>query len=76
MTLESMLASLTTSEKLAAMDILWRDLAAKPSEYVSPDWHRDVLEKRISDPSPEPPLPLDVAIQDVRERLNARRTQG
>ena len=76
MTLETMLASLTPSEKLAAMNILWRDLSANPTDFASPDWHGDVLADRIANPSEKPSLPLDAAIDDVKERLNARRTQG
>jgi hypothetical protein len=76
MSLESMLAALTPTEKLAAMDILWRHLAATPAEFPSPEWHGEVLDARIAQPSAEPRLPLDAAIEDVRDRLNARRTQG
>ena len=76
MTLEAMLNTLNTSEKLEAMSILWRDLAKNASEFVSPDWHGSVLAERLANPSPNPPLPLDAAIEDVRNRLDARRTQG
>ena len=76
MSLESMLASLTPEEKLNAMDILWRDLSANPARLSSPDWHGDVLAHRIANPSSVPRLPIDAAFDDVRERLNARRTQG
>ncbi len=74
MSLESMLAGLTSSEKLAAMDILWQHLSAKPGEFSSPDWHGGVLDARVAEPSPKPRLPLDAALEDVRDRLNARRT--
>lgn len=76
MTLESMLAALSPSEKLAAMDLLWRDLSANPADFTSPDWHGDVLDARLAEPSAQPRLPLDAAIEDVKDRLNARRTQG
>ena len=76
MSLESMLASLTPEEKLNAMDILWRDLSANPAQLPSPDWHRDVLAHRIANPSSESRLSIDAAFDDVRERLNERRTQG
>jgi hypothetical protein len=76
MSLETMLASLTPSEKLAAMNILWQDLSANPNGFASPDWHGDVLADRIANPSNEPRLPIDAAIEDVKDRLNARRTQG
>jgi hypothetical protein len=76
MTLESKLAALSPGEKLAALDILWRDLSANPANLASPDWHGDVLSARLAGPSDKPRLPLDAAIVDVRDRLDARRTQG
>ena len=76
MSLESMLASLTPEEKLSAMDILWRDLSANPARLPAPDWHGDVLADRVANPSCEPRLPIDAAFDDIRKRLNERRTQG
>ena len=75
MSLESMLSALTTSEKFDAMNILWRDLSRNASEFKSPDWHGNVLADRMANPSSNPKLPLDAAIQDAKERLNARQTQ-
>ncbi|MEZ6143471.1 MAG: addiction module protein [Zavarzinella sp.] len=76
MSLESMLAALTHQEKLDAMNILWRDLSANPAGMSSPDWHGDVLSERMKNPSSKPSLSLDAAFDEVRERLNERRTQG
>lgn len=76
MSLETMLAAVSPTEKLAAMDILWRDLSANPADLSSPDWHADVLDSRFSHPSAKPSLPLDAAIEDVTDRLHARRDQG
>ena len=76
MSLETMLAALTRNEKLAALDILWRDLSANSVEFSSPDWHGDVLESRMATPLGKPRRSLDAAIEDVKDRLNARRTQG
>ncbi len=76
MSIENMLSTLTPAEKLAAIDILWRDLVAKPGGIPSPDWHGDVLEARVENPSDKPRLTVDAAIDEVKERLNARRTQG
>ena len=75
MSLESMLSALTPNEKLAAMDILWRDLSATPTQISSPDWHGDVLANRIKNPSSEPRMEIDAAFADVRERLDARRAK-
>jgi len=76
MSIENMLSTLTQAEKLAAIDFLWRDLAAKPAKLLSPDWHGDVLQARMENPSSKPRLAVDAAIDAVKERLNARRTQG
>jgi len=76
MSLESMLSTLSPSEKLAAMNILWKDLSSNPAGFISPDWHGDVLAERIANPSDKPRLPIDAAFEEIKERLNARRTQG
>ncbi len=73
--LETLLAALSPADKLAAMDILWRDLSANPADLSSPDWHGEVLDARLAAPSANPPLPLEAALEDVKDRLNARRTQ-
>lgn len=76
MTIETLLSSLSTREKLDAMNFLWRDLTQSASTYVSPEWHGEILAQRMANPSSAPRLPLDAAIQDVKERLNARRAEG
>ena len=76
MSIENMLSTLTQAEKLAAIDFLWRDLAANPAELTSPDWHGDVLRARIENPSDKARMTVDAAIDGVKERLNARRTKG
>lgn len=76
MTLEAMLSGLSHSEKLAAMDLLWRDLSRDASRYVSPEWHERVIVDRLANPAPDGSLPLNDAKAAVKSRLNARRTQG
>ena len=76
MTLESLIGGLSTDEKLAAMDLLWRDLSANQKEYSSPKWHERVIADRLANPSPEPKLELDQAEADIRGRLDERRSQG
>ena len=75
MTLETMIRRLSHSEKLAAMDLLWRELSATPSEYVSPEWHQRIIDARLASPAPGEPLPLDEARAEVMDSFNARRTQ-
>ena len=76
MSIESILSGLTHGEKLAAMDLLWRDLSSEPLKYVSPEWHERVLADRLANPASGEPLTLDDAKAEVKDRLNARRTQG
>ena len=74
MTIETLLSGLSTSEKLDAMDILWRDLSNTAGGYISPEWHGRVLAERLANPSMGARLPLADSIRDVKERLDARRT--
>ena len=76
MTLEAMLSGLSHSEKLAAMDLLWRDLSCEPDKYVSPEWHERIIADRLENPAPGDRLSLSDAKAEVKERLDARRTQS
>ena len=76
MSLESMISGLSHTEKLEAMDLLWRELSREPSRYVSPEWHERILADRLANPDPGKPLPLHQAKSEVKEELDARRTQG
>lgn len=75
MTIESMIGALSTDEKLVAMDLLWRDLSATGSKYVSPSWHQRVLAERISNPDSRPKLGLEAAEAEVRKALDEYRTE-
>ena len=57
MSLENLLSALTPNEKLAAMNILWRDLSSNPAGLTSPDWHGDVLASRIATLQANPDSP-------------------
>ena len=46
MTVNLPLAQMTVAEKLQAMELLWADLSKDPAQFVSPDWHADVLRSR------------------------------
>jgi len=76
MSIENILSSLSVSEKLDAMNFLWRDLSQDADNIVSPEWHGDVLADRMENPSQEPALPLEEGIAEARKRMNARKTQG
>ncbi|MEM9646336.1 MAG: addiction module protein [Planctomycetota bacterium] len=76
MSLESMIGGLSTDEKLAAMDLLWRELSANQQEYPSPKWHERVIADRLANPSRNPKMELDRAEAEVRGKLDERRSQG
>ncbi len=40
------LDEMTLHEKLAAMELLWEDLARSPEKVESPEWHKDILDAR------------------------------
>ena len=40
------LKDMTLQEKLAAMELLWEDLARSPESVESPSWHKDILDDR------------------------------
>jgi len=72
MTVALSLDSMTTSDKLSAIEQLWDDLAAHPESVPSPEWHGEVLAARSAS--------LDAGssgfsdLNEVKERL--RKTLG
>ena len=46
MSMNLALKEMTLEEKLAAMELLWDDLARSPESIESPDWHKDILDER------------------------------
>ena len=40
------LNEMTKEEKLRAMEDLWKDLTEDEQEFISPNWHEDVLKAR------------------------------
>ncbi|MDX1926643.1 MAG: addiction module protein [Pirellulaceae bacterium] len=69
--IQNMLSGLSTSEKLAAIDLLWSELESNLGETPSPDWHDDVLKERLANPSLEQALPLSEAMARIKERVRA-----
>ncbi len=37
---------MSLEDKLAAMELLWEDLARSPESVRSPTWHKDLLDER------------------------------
>ena len=73
MSLEALINSLSRDEKLAAMDLLWRDLASDARSFVSPEWHARVIAGRLENPATGPALPLTEAKAEIKEAVDARR---
>ena len=46
MSIDLPLDRMTLAEKLETMERIWADLTARSNQFPSPDWHRDVLNRR------------------------------
>jgi hypothetical protein len=73
MSLETMIGSLSRDEKLAAMDLIWQDLASDPESFASPKWHERVVADRLKNPAPGQALPLTEAKAEIKEGIDASR---
>ena len=45
MTITEQVLQLPKDEKLKVMEALWSDLSSPAEEFISPEWHGQVLEK-------------------------------
>jgi hypothetical protein len=45
---ESEIKSMSTTERLQAMELLWRSFSGLEDEFPSPDWHGEVLSERLA----------------------------
>jgi putative addiction module component (TIGR02574 family) len=36
------------TERLQAMELLWRSMSAEPDKLASPTWHKKILDKRLA----------------------------
>jgi putative addiction module component (TIGR02574 family) len=39
---------MSLAERLQAMELLWRSMAAAPDKLESPSWHKKVLQQRLA----------------------------
>jgi hypothetical protein len=76
MTLETLIAKLSTEEKRNALELLWASIDRDTGAFATPDWHGEILADRLNNPSPESSLPLHEAMEDVRRRVNERRSSS
>lgn len=71
MSLTFALDEMTLHEKLAAMELLWDDLARSPERVESPDWHENiVIERReLADGGTSKFAEWEVAKAEIRGKL-------
>ena len=65
------LKDMTLQEKLAAMELLWEDLARSPESVESPGWHKDVLDarrERIAEGKAH--VDWETAKKDIRSKIS------
>lgn len=66
---------MSLTERLQAMELLWRSISRNPESVVSPDWHGEILKKRLA--KVEAGKGKFLALAQLKKRLNvglARRT--
>ena len=73
---QDQLGRLSRDEKLAALDLIWQDLATDAQSFASPDWHAKIIANRLENPRPGQALALVEAKAEIREALDARRAAG
>ncbi|NLS96415.1 MAG: addiction module protein [Planctomycetaceae bacterium] len=76
MSLETMIANLTRDEKLAAMELIWRDLTRDAGSFQSPNWHKTVVADRLGNREPGQALPLKEAKVEIMETIRVRRASA
>jgi hypothetical protein len=76
MFLEMMIGSLSRDDKLAAMDLIWRDLAADPQSFISPPWHEMIIADRLNNPAPGKALALAEEKAELKDAIGARRASS
>ena len=74
MTVEAFVEGLSRSDKLVAMELIWRDLTVDPSTFESPAWHDRVVRERLANPMPDAPLPLKESLEEIQGWRNGRKT--
>jgi putative addiction module component (TIGR02574 family) len=45
---EAEIQSMSTTERLQVMELLWRSFSASEDKLPSPDWHGEVLSERLA----------------------------
>jgi hypothetical protein len=66
---ESDIQTMTTIERLQAMELLWRSFAGSSHEILSPDWHGEVLSSRLA--KVEAGEARFLTISELKDRLSS-----
>jgi putative addiction module component (TIGR02574 family) len=61
---------MSLAERLQTMELLWRSISRNPEDMVSPDWHGEVLKKRLA--KVEVGKAEFLTIAQLKKRLNKR----
>jgi putative addiction module component (TIGR02574 family) len=56
---------LPVNERLQLVEEVWDSIAASPEDVSIPEWHKAEIDRRLDDPSSEPPL----SDEELRARL-------
>jgi hypothetical protein len=76
MTIETFVAGLSRSEKLLAMELIWRDLRTEGDGLESPSWHDEEVNRRLANPLAGEPLGIKDALAEIRGWRNDRKTSS
>lgn len=67
---ESDIKTMSSAERLHAMEILWRSFSTASDSIQSPDWHGDVLSERLA--KVEDGRGVFMTVQELKTRLATR----
>lgn len=76
MTVETIIKNLSAEERRCALELLWAHIERDDPSFAPPEWHGAVIAERLRNPSPEPSLPLKAAMNEIRRRIDGRRTSS
>ena len=65
-----MIERMSRSERLEAMELLWKALSRNPNEVPSPLWHGEVLDQRLA--AIERGEAHFLTLEELKQRLNKK----